>query len=132
MVHCRQENPNVVKVYDKYKGKGFHGIQRLPGWLDSRTSSRFGNEKQPGGTSCNQKQRWVEAISRTTSVGIPCQRPAQSGEIAPAATYGVRSIPHLPDRPGREYRCSEPQRTEQIERELQSYCNAQALGCGYG
>ena len=25
---CRRENPNVVKVYERYKDKGFHGLQR--------------------------------------------------------------------------------------------------------
>ncbi|MBQ9638782.1 MAG: AhpC/TSA family protein [Bacteroidales bacterium] len=79
---CRMENPNVVRVYDKYHDKGFEIFSVS---LD------------------NNKQAWVNAIAQD---GL--KWPNHVSDLAgwgssAAALYGVRSIPHtiLVDRHGR-------------------------------
>ena len=43
---CRRENPNVVKIYDKYKDKGFTVFSVSLDGLDSRTMARLGGQDQ--------------------------------------------------------------------------------------
>lgn len=78
---CRQENPNVVKVFQKYKDKGF---------------TVFGVSLD------NAKDKWLQAIEKDqlTWEHISDLKGWQS---APAAVYGVRSIPanYLLDPEGR-------------------------------
>ena len=117
---CRRENPNVVKVYDKYKGQGFTVFSVSLDGLDSRTSSRFGNEETARQYLDNQKQRWVEAISQDNLKWEYHVSDLRKWESAPAATYGVRSIPRtfLIDREG-NIAAVNLRGAEQIERELQ-------------
>lgn len=80
---CRMANPHVVEVYNKYKGKGFDVFSVS---LD-----------RPG-----QKDAWVTAIKQDGLVWDNHVSDLQFWNSAPAATYGVRSIPHtfLIDRNG--------------------------------
>ena len=78
---CRRENPNVVRMYNKYKDKGFDIL----------------------GVSLDKTQdRWVQAIEQD---GLEWHHVSDlkgwSNEVAQA--YGVRSIPHtiLLDQEGR-------------------------------
>jgi peroxiredoxin len=78
---CRRENPNVVKMYNKYKEQGFDVL---------------------GVSLDNQKQRWLSAIEQD---GLEWHHVSDlkgwKNEVA--VSYGVRSIPHtvLLDREGR-------------------------------
>lgn len=80
---CRMANPHVVEVYNKYKSKGFDVFSVS---LD-----------RPG-----QKDAWVSAIKQDGLVWDNHVSDLQFWNSAPAATYGVRSIPHtfLIDRNG--------------------------------
>jgi len=68
---CRRENPNVVKLYEKYGGDKFEilGVS-----LDS------------------DKKRWMQAIEQD-GLKWPHVSDLKKWSSAPAADYGVRSIP---------------------------------------
>jgi peroxiredoxin len=70
---CRQENPNVLKAYNKYKEKGFTvlGVS-----LDM----------------AGQKQAWLKAIE-TDQLTWPQVSDLKGWENAVAQQYGIRSIP---------------------------------------
>lgn len=71
---CRMANPHVVEVYKKYKDKGFDVFSVS---LD-----------RPG-----QKSAWEAAIQQDGLVWDNHVSDLQFWNSAPAATYGVRSIP---------------------------------------
>lgn len=79
---CRKENPTVVKNYKKYKDKGFEVFSVS---LDSRT------------------ERWQKAIEQDGLVWPYHVSDLKKWKSAPAAAYGVRSIPatFLIDRDGK-------------------------------
>ncbi len=68
---CRRENPNVVRLYEKYKDKGFEifGVS-----LDSK------------------KDRWIQAIA-ADGLTWPQVSDLRGWQSNPAKVYGVRSIP---------------------------------------
>ncbi len=69
---CRRENPNVVKLYQQYKDKGFDIL----------------------GVSLDQnKQSWIDAIAKD---GLPWNHISDLAgwQNAAAQMYGVTSIPH--------------------------------------
>jgi peroxiredoxin len=78
---CRSENPNVVKVYEKYKNQGFTVYSVS---LDG------------------SKQRWESAITQDKLSWPYHVSDLKKWQSAPAALYGVRSIPRafLIDRDG--------------------------------
>ena len=71
---CRRENPNVVQTYKKYRDRGFEVFSVS---LD-----------RPDG-----KQNWVDAIAKDGLVWDNHVSDLQFWNSAPAAVYGVRSIP---------------------------------------
>ena len=116
---CRRENPNVVRVYDKYKSEGFTVFSVSLDGIDSRTRSRFGNEKAAQEYLENQKQRWVDAIKQDNLKWEYHVSDLAKWESAPAAQYGVTSIPRtfLIGRDGK-IAAVNLRGAEQIEREL--------------
>jgi thiol-disulfide isomerase/thioredoxin len=60
---CRRENPNVVKVYDKYKKDGFTIFSVSLDGLDPRRSAGM-TPDQIAEANEGQKQRWVDAIAQ--------------------------------------------------------------------
>ena len=68
---CRKENPNVVRVYDEYKDKGFEIL---------------------GVSLDNKKDRWVKAIA-DDNLTWPQISDLQGWRSAVARQYGVSSIP---------------------------------------
>jgi peroxiredoxin len=78
---CRQENPNIVRVFEKYKDKGFtvFGVS-----LDK------------------SKDKWVEAIAKD-NLNWTHISDLNGWQAAPAVVYGIRSIPasFLLDKEGR-------------------------------
>ncbi len=95
---CRQENPNVVKVYEKYKSQGFTVFSVS---LDG------------------SKQRWESAIEQDKLTWPYHVSDLKKWQSAPAALYGVRSIPRafLIDREGK-VASTEVRGAEQIEAAL--------------
>ncbi|MBK7872360.1 MAG: TlpA family protein disulfide reductase [Saprospiraceae bacterium] len=101
---CRRENPNVVKVYNKYNSKGFEIFSVSLDGVDSQTAQRYASTGQDiNGVIANSKQRWVQAIEQDGLVWPYHVSDLKKWEAAPAALYGVHSIPRtfLIDREGK-------------------------------
>jgi len=98
---CRKENPNVVRVYDKYNDDGFTVFSVSLDGLDSRTKSRYSPD-QIDNQMRAQKQRWVQAIAKDNLKWDTHVSDLRKWESAAAAQYGVSSIPRtfLIDREG--------------------------------
>ncbi len=81
---CRMENPNVVKMYNKYNKQGFEVFSVS---LDSQ----------------NAKQRWIDAIKADGLVWPYHVSDLKKWGSAPAKEYGVTGIPKtfLIDREGK-------------------------------
>ncbi|MEL6390690.1 MAG: TlpA disulfide reductase family protein, partial [Bacteroidota bacterium] len=99
---CRKENPNVVRVYDKYVDDGFTVFSVSLDGLDSRTKKRFPAD-QIDNQMRAQKQRWVQAIKKDNLKWDTHVSDLKKWESAAASTYGVSSIPRtfLIDRDGK-------------------------------
>lgn len=99
---CRRENPNVVRVYDRYNKDGFTVYSVSLDGLDSRTRKRF-PEDQLENQMRSQKQRWVNAIKKDNLKWESHVSDLKKWESQAAATYGVTSIPRtfLVDREGK-------------------------------
>lgn len=100
---CRRENPNVVKVYDKYKDQGFTVFSVSLDGLDERSRARLGDDQNTLDAQLdNSRDRWIKAISDDNLKWPYHVSDLQKWNSAPAATYGVRSIPRtfLIDRNG--------------------------------
>ncbi|MBB4078074.1 peroxiredoxin [Lewinella aquimaris] len=99
---CRRENPNVVKVYNRYKDQGFTIYSVSLDGIDNSQAARLTPE-QVKIAKDNQRQKWVDAIAQDGLVwenhGSELKR--WSGEAS--AKYGVRGIPatFLIDRDGK-------------------------------
>jgi len=78
---CRRENPNVVRMYNKYKDEGFEIL---------------------GVSLDRDKSRWINAIEKD-GLTWPHVSDLKGWQNEVAQTYGVRSIPHtiLLDKEGR-------------------------------
>ncbi len=91
---CRMENPNVVRVYNKYKDKGFTVFSVSLDGLDSRSKSRYqGDTKRLEEAMEMQKKRWVDAIKKDGLIWDTHVSDLKKWECAPAKAYGVSSIP---------------------------------------
>ena len=99
---CRMENPNVVRVYDKYKDKGFTVFSVSLDGLDDRTKRRY-PEDQLERQLRNQKDRWVGAIKQDNLKWDSHVSDLKKWDSKGAAIYGVRAIPQtfLVDRDGK-------------------------------
>ena len=89
---CRRENPNVVKVYNKYKSQGFTVFSVSLDGLDSRTKSRLQPEKIEDYIK-NSKGRWEQAIAKDGLAWKYHVSDLKKWDSAPAAQYGVTGIP---------------------------------------
>ena len=101
---CRRENPNVVRVYDKYKDKGFTVFSVSLDGIDSRTSSRMGgDQKKIADYVKAQKKKWEDAIKKDNLKWDYHVSDLKKWECAPAREYGVSSIPRtfMIDKEGR-------------------------------
>ncbi len=99
---CRRENPNVVKVYDRYKDDGFTIFSVSLDGIDDRQAERLTPEQLQIAKE-NQREKWVAAIEQD---GLSWEHHGSelkrwSGEAS--AKYGVRGIPatFLIDREGK-------------------------------
>ncbi len=100
---CRRENPNVVKVYNKYKSKGFEVFSVSLDGLDDRTKARFGTAEQIEQQMKRSKERWEQAIQADGLVWSGHVSDLKKWNSAPAQTYGVSGIPRtfMIDRDGK-------------------------------
>ncbi len=90
---CRRENPNVVKVYNKYKDKGFTIYSVSLDGLDTRAKQRYSTPAQLDQALKSQKNRWVQAIQKDNLTWDYHVSDLKKWESLPASMYGVRSIP---------------------------------------
>ena len=99
---CRRENPNVVKVYDKYKDDGFTIMSVSLDGLDSRRRAGM-NAEQVSRAQESQKQRWVGAIQKDRLSWPYHVSELKKWEGDVNRMYGVRGIPRtfLIDREGK-------------------------------
>jgi peroxiredoxin len=99
---CRRENPNVVRIYDKYKNDGFTVFSVSLDGLDDRTKSRFPADQLDAQIE-RSKDRWIAAIQKDNLKWDSHVSDLKKWDSRAAATYGVRSIPRtfLLDRDGR-------------------------------
>ena len=89
---CRRENPNVVKVYNKYKDQGFTIFSVSLDGVDDRSASRL-TDDQLAQMKENQKQRWVGAIQQDQLTWPYHVSDLKKWSCAPAQAYGVTAIP---------------------------------------
>jgi thiol-disulfide isomerase/thioredoxin len=101
---CRMENPNVVKIYNQYKDKGFTVFSVSLDGIDSRSEARFQNDagmiKQ---ARVEEVKKWKKAISDDGLLWDYHVSDLKKWECAPAQVYGVSSIPRtfMIDKEGR-------------------------------
>jgi thiol-disulfide isomerase/thioredoxin len=100
---CRRENPNVVRVYNKYKDRGFTIYSVSLDGLDDRTMSRMGSQDQIKSMMDDSKSRWVDAIQKDGLSWSYHVSDLKKWDSMGAAIYGVRAIPKtfLIDREGK-------------------------------
>jgi len=99
---CRKENPNVVKVYERYKDRGFTIFSVSLDGVDSRTKDRLATEDQIKRATENQRKKWLSAIEQDKLSWETHVSDLKAWESEAAALYGVQAIPKtfLIDREG--------------------------------
>ena len=100
---CRKANPKVVQTYKKYKDQGFTVYSVSLDGLDARTKKRFKSDDQIQKQLDSSMQRWKAAIAKDQLEWDSHVSDLKKWDSAPAAAYGVRSIPKtfLIDRDGK-------------------------------
>lgn len=99
---CRKANPEVVKLYDKYKDKGFTVFSVSLDGIDERAKARMAPDQIKAGME-NEKKKWMDAIKKdnlswNTHVSTLTKWDTESAQL-----YGVSSIPrtYLIDKEGK-------------------------------
>ncbi len=90
---CRQENPNVVKVYEKYKDQGFTIFSVSLDGVNSRTRDRLQTEEQLNRVLDRSRDRWVKAIEDDGLTWPYHVSDLKQWNSDAAQTYGVNAIP---------------------------------------
>lgn len=90
---CRKANPHVVEVYKKYKDKGFDVYSVSLDGLDTRSRAKYEGSDQLKMQMDRSKERWLAAIETDNLIWDSHVSDLKKWESAPAAAYGVRSIP---------------------------------------
>lgn len=89
---CRRENPNVVKIYNKYKDKGFTVFSVSLDGLNLQSRSRMSPEGLESALK-SSKDAWKDAIKQDALPWENHVSDLQQWDSAPAQVYGVQSIP---------------------------------------
>jgi thiol-disulfide isomerase/thioredoxin len=99
---CRQANPHVVELYNKYKDKGFTVYSVSLDGLDSQNRGKYSGAELQKQLDA-QKARWVAAIEKDNLTWDTHVSDLMKWECKPAREYGVNSIPRtfLIDRSGK-------------------------------
>ena len=98
---CRRENPNVVKVYDRYKDQGFTIYSVSLDGVRPQLAARMTPEELAEATE-NQREKWVAAIEQDGLSWSNHGSELKYWNGQASAKYGVRAIPatFLIDREG--------------------------------
>lgn len=98
---CRRENPNVVKVYDRYKDKGFTVFSVSLDGVDDRKAQTLTPEQLETAREI-QREKWVAAIEQDNLKWDHHGSELRHWSGEAHAKYGVRGIPatFLIDRQG--------------------------------
>ena len=98
---CRRENPNVVKVYKKYKDKGFTIYSVSLDGLDPRRTANLSAD-QIAQANIGQKKRWTDAIAKDNLIWPYHVSELKKWKSQAGQLYGVGGIPKtfLIDREG--------------------------------
>ncbi|WP_198661609.1 peroxiredoxin family protein [Lewinella sp. IMCC34183] len=99
---CRQENPNVVRVYNKYKDQGFTIFSVSLDGVDDSQAARLTPEQVEEARE-TQRQKWAAAIEQDGLVWENHGSELRFWSGDASAKYGVRAIPatFLIDREGK-------------------------------
>lgn len=89
---CRRENPNVVKIYDKYKDQGFTVFSVSLDGIGDRNRSRM-SDKQLTQYLTNETRKWKNAISEDNLSWDYHVSELKRFESSAAVNYGVDAIP---------------------------------------
>ncbi len=89
---CRRENPNVVKVYNKYKDKGFTIFSVSLDGIDPRQAAGL-DASQLTKANEDQKRRWVDAIQQDGLSWPYHVSELKKWSGVASASYGVSGIP---------------------------------------
>lgn len=118
---CRRENPNVVKVYNKYKDQGFTIFSVSLDGIDPRQASGM-SAQQLAEANEGQKKRWVDAIQKDKLTWPYHVSELKKWSSLAGASYGVTGIPKtfMLDREGKIAAIG-LRGAEQIEQELQKH-----------
>lgn len=91
---CRMENPNVVRIYNKYKDQGFTVFSVSLDGIDSRQMASLQNDAAKIQEVLSmQKKLWKDAIEKDGLAWEYHVSDLKKWECAPASLYGVNSIP---------------------------------------
>ncbi|MBP7273502.1 MAG: TlpA family protein disulfide reductase [Saprospiraceae bacterium] len=91
---CRRENPHVVDVYNRYKDKGFTVFSVSLDGLDNQAIERLNGDQAAIEQQIEaSKQRWIAAIAQDKLTWDNHVSDLKKWNSAPAATYGIQSIP---------------------------------------
>ncbi|MFN4081063.1 MAG: peroxiredoxin family protein [Saprospiraceae bacterium] len=87
---CRRENPNVVRIYNQYKSKGFEVFSVSLDGADPRQGlpPEMAAKRVEDG-----KNKWIQAIKQDGLVWENHVSDLRNWGSAPAQVYGVSSIP---------------------------------------
>ena len=98
---CRRENPNVVKVYNKYKDQGFNIFSVSLDGINDAQAARLSPEDMERAQE-SQRQKWVAAIEQDGLLWDNHGSELRQWSSESTAKYGVRAIPatFLIDRDG--------------------------------
>jgi peroxiredoxin len=118
---CRMNNPEVVRIYNKYKNKGFTVFSVSLDGLDEMTKRRFGGDEVRAAQYLeSEKQKWQNAIAQDNLTWKYHVSDLKKWDCAPAKDYGVTGIPktYLLDKQGKIV-AIDPHRTNSLESELE-------------
>lgn len=118
---CRMNNPEVVRMYNKYKDRGFTVFSVSLDGLDEMTKRRFGGDEVRAAQYIeSEKQKWQNAIKQDNLTWKYHVSDLKKWDCAPAKDYGVTGIPktYLLDKEGKIVSI-DPHRTNSLESELE-------------
>lgn len=118
---CRMNNPEVVRMYKKYKDKGFTVFSVSLDGLDEMTKRRFGGDQVREAQYIeSEKGKWKNAIQQDNLTWKYHVSDLKKWDCAPAKDYGVTGIPktYLLDKEGKIVSI-DPHRTNSLESELE-------------
>lgn len=99
---CRKENPNVVRIYDKYNKSGFTVFSVSLDGISNGEKERYPSDQYENLLRA-QKERWQGAIQQDNLKWNNHVSDLKKWDSQAAAIYGVTSIPrtYLIDREGK-------------------------------